>query len=218
MSREKEIAVMDYTEEINSRLRDLIFLPVFEPPSLLLPERFEVRAPLRPSISEPLEFPVSEADWRYNKLLKVLKKQPAKELRLLLIARWLKQEGICEPGDILSPEILRGLIRRFRSGLGPKHPLRSVEGFRHAARVKLWLPYFQRLVADMSGIHAKYAADRTLRMEKLGYEREPIKCSLKVRSPIRATCKWLEGRRCGDARTLYNAYSRMWSVPRKKKV
>ena len=214
MTSEKKIEATNYRPVIDSLLLDLIFLPVFEPTSLL-PERFEVRPPFGPSISEPLEFLVSEADWRYSQLLKILKKQTAKELRLLLIARWLKQEGVCRPEHILSPDVLRKLIKRFRGRLNRRHPLRSAEGLRHAARVRLWLRYFQRLLADLSTIHAKYPADRTLRLEKLGYESSSIKCSLKVKSPIRATCKWLGERGRGDARTLYNAYSRIWSASRK---
>ncbi len=149
LEEQKRIEAIPPQKRVEYILRDLLFLRLFEPAALPGSEPSGLERPFNFSTAEPLDLQVSEADWRYRTLLEELRKQPDRELRWLLVARWLKQEGVCEPDQFLPDETLRNLLRKFREHLRRRRFPASPTDLRHAASVKLWLPYFERLLTEL---------------------------------------------------------------------
>jgi hypothetical protein len=144
------------------------------------------------------------ASWKYGQLLQNLKKLPDRELRCLLVARLLKQEGICEPNQFLSDHMLRDLTKRFS-----KREHLSPGDLRDGIVINTWVPYFQRLRADFS-------TGKTLRrpkeeVAKLGYDNDAIQCvAFHRRSLVQAACAWVAKRKNKRPETLRNIYSRVY--------
>jgi hypothetical protein len=146
---------------------------------------------------------VSKCEWRYRKILQLVKKQPDVELRWLLIARWLKQEGVCELAQILPKAVLQNLIQRYRL-----HLRMSPTDLYHRALIRNWLTYFGRIRTELRARARLRRAPQEV--EQLGYVSAAVKLVAKGRSTdIGAICQWLYGRRKGDARILRNSYSRL---------
>ncbi len=81
---------------------------------------------------------------KYRSILEYLRSCANLENRLFLIAWWLKLENVCEPEEILGFDKFRKMARRKLFFL-------SDSEFRNAHRVLAWLPYFERLLRDLSG-------------------------------------------------------------------
>src|SRR5882762_6013943 len=96
--------------------------------------------PFDHSLAQHIESKVPEVEWRYGQLLQQLKKQEDTELRWLLIARWLKQEGICEPAQFLRNDMLRRLAKRYQKNLSL-----SPTDLKYWAIIENWLPYFKKI-------------------------------------------------------------------------
>jgi hypothetical protein len=141
---------------------------------------------------------------KYRDILEVLRHCANRQKRLFVIARWLKQENVCEPEDIIGPEHFRKLARKNFDFL-------SESGFEHANRVCVWLPYFKRLLEDLK--HRTNA-----QLVRLGYDRSAVEDARGKRSAVAAACSWLaSGEGSADALTLRNAYSRLCGPIRRQR-
>jgi hypothetical protein len=156
------------------------------------------------------------SDWRYTELLRHLKALNEPELRWVLIARWLKQEGICEPDSFLPASVLRRILKKTRAA---KIRLSSTDVYLWRL-VRIWLPYFEYLLADARRIPKSHRGPGEA-LVKLGYLKDAVKWSLEKRSAVQAVANWLEQRNMMNrskqpsARTLENAYSRVLVAMRK---
>jgi len=206
--REGRIEAIPYRKRIHDLSKHLLFLqPVFwaKPIGGYKPfekDAYQQRFPFDFSIAPPLHLKVSDREWRYQALLRQLKKLPDVELRWLLISRWLQQEGFCEPDEFLPKAILERLITRFTKTL-PWSP----EVLHHTVLMDCWRHYFDRLMADLSRAPETNQGNNEWLMKR-GYEREAIECCLDKKSSIPAIAEWLERRTKIDARTLENDYSK----------
>jgi hypothetical protein len=210
MDREKKIEALPYRERLDLTLEDLLFIhPLFEDAPLAGWEFFEKlareRYPFNFSIAPPEDLRMSNYEWRYHEIVKHLKKLQGKDTDLcqLLIARWLKQEKVCEPRQFLSGDVRRRLIKKFH-----KRRRISPNDLRFGAMVHTWVPYFERIKdALQAGKHLERVREEVL---KLGYEPKAIGWVSKTRSTVQAVCGWLAERRNCEARTLRNIYSRQY--------
>jgi hypothetical protein len=149
--------------------------------------------------------------WRYKKILQILKQQPDMELRWLLIANWLGQEGVCESSQFLPAQVKRNLIKRR---LQQELPLSSTDLY-HRSLIRNWLIYFERIRYELN---QKASSRRALRAVcALGFRRIAVEHVQREGSTeISAICHWLAGRSVGDERKLRNSYSRLHSRSQKR--
>jgi hypothetical protein len=146
---------------------------------------------------------ISTREWRYRKILELLRNQPDREFRWLLIANWLKQEGVCQPEEFLPAEVRRNLIKRYHQYL----PMSSADLY-HRALIRNWLTYFERIRTELRAKgHLRRVREE---VAKLDYDMKAVARVAKRRSTtINAICQWLAERGKGDARKLRNSYSRL---------
>jgi hypothetical protein len=143
---------------------------------------------------------------KYRYILDIMRTQTKREIRLFLLAWWLKQEKVCEPEDILGIEVLRRPAKKIFHFLSPTD-------FHHAERVRKCLPYFERLLTDFD-THKGVVSE----LVKLGYDEAVVLAARKKRSAVPAACEWLAERGSVsnvDALTLQNAYSRVYGPKRR---
>ena len=137
-----------------------------------------------------------------DEILQCCGQLPDKETRWELIARWLKQENICEPEDILPFSLNRLASKRLRR--------LSIKDTAYASVVEIWGPYFMQLMGELENA-GELTHLKESRLIAMGYDREVIESTVGKGSPIAAICDWLEGRELfpgKDARTIRNAHSR----------
>jgi hypothetical protein len=154
---------------------------------------------------------------RYSELLRDLRKVKDIESRWILIARWLKNEGICEPEEFLPPPVLRRALKRVRSATTKLSPTK----LHYWRLMTIWMPYFDSLFHDRSAVSKTHRRVEDELM-KLGYSRDAVKFSrprneeefsMRKRSSVQAVAGWLEergplrGAKHVSAGTLKNAYS-----------
>jgi len=157
----------------------------------------------------PAQLRVSKYEWRYRKILQLLKEQTDPEIRWFLVAKWLKQEGVCEPRQFLPEEVRRSLIKRYSQQL----PISPTDLF-HRALIRNWRIYFERIRAELK--KTKSVSRVKEEVQKLGFEMKAIKLIAKKRSSdINAICQWLDSGGVGDPRKLRNSYSRLHSKKQK---
>ena len=154
----------------------------------------------------------SEPEWRYLKLLELLHEEKDRELRWLLIARWLKHENVCEPDLFLPKTILERLALRY---------LRSwqfsISDMANFAVVRGWQPYFLRLRSDLQQLRRKGESLQEA-LEKIGYEPAAIKFAITKKKLESVILSWIAGRRNLELHTLRNAYSRTAGRKRKRRA
>jgi hypothetical protein len=158
---------------------------------------------------DPLELKIDKLRRRadkYESLIQLLKNAKDKEVRLVVLAIWLKHEGVCGPREFLPPAAYRRALliarqARIEADL-------SFTDLLHSRRVRTWLPYFEQLLSNVRGLKGNPRVRQKL--EGLGYKRETIEIVLgaRKRSAVSACCEWLECQGKGQARTIENAYSR----------
>lgn len=146
---------------------------------------------------------ISHEASRYRDLVQWLKKYPGREQRWLLLALWLKQEGISEPMEFLPAQIYQGLTAEKRAELRV-----SIKDVQHYCRVEAWRPYFERLLKDR---REKGTRDAERDLERDGYTIEAIGAARNKRRAIPAVCDWLAGKLNVDVGALRNAHSRVSS-------
>jgi hypothetical protein len=166
--------------------------------------------PLRFTISRPKGSKVSRAEWQYTELLRQLKNLKEIDLRWLLIAQWLVEEGVCHPEDFLPRGVLERVYRRIN-----KRMIRISPTDLHSWRlVEIWVPFFKRLLSDRRDI-AKKTRRLHEELRAQGYKNDAIEASSGKHRVIPAVTSWLEsraearGKNIFDARTLENKHSRV---------
>jgi hypothetical protein len=157
----------------------------------------------------------SQPDWRYTELVKELKKLQDAELRWLLIARWVESEGICKAEELLPKETLGRLLKRAKNGR-----LKVTPGDLRLARlIRIWLPYFERLLHDRAGLLKKRRGMGVAMKELsgLGYVENAVVSTIGKRESVQAVISWLTLREAYNAKdhTLQVAYSRVEAAKRK---
>lgn len=218
MAKQRELEKLSVPNQVQLALKDILFIrhPLF---ITVLPGRYQrlsvklakERYPFDFSIIQQKDAQISESEWRYRQVLEHVKKLEKIELRLLCIARWLKQEDVCEPEHIMSPRLLQRVLGQFAR----KEQI-SMQDLRHWYLVTIWRPYFDRL------LDALKAAPKTNRgptegLVKEGYDEAAVKAAHGKRSSIPAITSWLESSYKGlETGTLKNAYSRV-EVGRRKR-
>jgi hypothetical protein len=165
--------------------------------------RLEQRYPFDFSIVSP-----KRAEFRYTKLLDTLRRLDSGDLRLLCVARWLKQENVCQPHELLPASVLERLLREFR-----KRERLSARDVLYWNLMTIWLPYFEQLRLLGRGLPKTHRGNREALL-KHGFELGAIDAWLTSRSAKAATTSWLAIRKGINARTLENAYSRMVAARR----
>lgn len=207
--QEKRIEAKVYRQILQLLYTRWLFArPLFESKPLAGFKQFEqVNKQLYPytfSIAADDYIPGSKLSaWRYQKVLENLKKLESSELRWLLIARWLKQEGVCEPEQFLPADMLQGLVKEF-SKLKRFSPADFKDGF----LVHAWLPYFEQIQAELS-VRKKQARARE-EVTALGYDKKAVGYVYHKRSLIQAICAWVAVRKNKNPATLRNIYSRLY--------
>jgi hypothetical protein len=198
---ERQAAKIDLAK-LKVILAEILFFgkPLFEPPPVV----DEASA-----IDKETDLRIRNQLWqgvKYRQILSLLRRCSTPGDRLFLLAWWLSQEKICKPEDILGIEVLRRMAKTRFSGL-------SATDFRHADTVRVWLPYFSRLINDAVG---RSVAE----IVKLGYDEAAARAVAGKRSEIEAACSWLADRRGAvnvDVPTLRNAYSRIYGTIRPRR-
>lgn len=167
LNREKKIEKMPGTARLHLSLEHLLFggrlfhdapvgsLKVSKYPTDLT-ELFKILA----APTAPLK--ISRSEWRYRKILTLLKKPQDMEFRWLLIARWLKQERVCEPKQFLPQDVCRILIKRFHA----KIPM-SATVLLHRALIRNWQTYFVRIREETPKQEAPFTRPRRSRQARL---------------------------------------------------
>jgi hypothetical protein len=194
----RERAVLETWKDLRETVFRLLYLerPIF-PPSAFAP----------PGAEGPLEREVLKKallSGRCQEVFALLKGTPHIEDRWELLARWLKQEGVLEPSELILPEDAKRLaIRRFH-GLSKKDTL-------YASLVEIWGPYFERLAAEM-GEARPLLHQKEKQLKEAGFEEEPITHVAARREIIPAICDWLADREVltkdADTQTIRNAHTR----------
>jgi hypothetical protein len=134
---------------------------------------------------------------KYEHLLKVLREATNKHARLILLAKWLKQENICAPEDILGADTFKKVAKKVLGEI-------SSTEFRHADTVRAWIPYFDSLLRDLRVLHS------TSKVVAKGYEESAATAAWRKRSSVSAACEWLSTRMNVDAGRLANAHSNIY--------
>ncbi len=164
----------------------------------------ERRKPFDFSIIQQEESGSSEEAWRYRQLLEHLKETNTIESRWLLIARWLKQEGVCEPEGIMPPAMLRRALRSYQR----KERISNKDCYKWCL-VSIWIPYFERLIRDRRSA-PKSNLEPHERLRNQGYEPGAITASMDRESPIAAVTSWFEASdEKLNGRSFETAYSRV---------
>jgi hypothetical protein len=153
----------------------------------------------------PAQLRVSKYEWRYRKILQLLKEQTDPEIRWFLVAKWLKQEGVCEPRQFLPGEVRQRLIKRYQ-----RQMQMSPTDLFHRALIRNWRIYFERIRSELE--KTKSVSRKKEEVHNLGFEMKAIRLIAKKKSSdINAICQWLYSRGVGDPRKLRNSYSRLHS-------
>jgi hypothetical protein len=87
---------------------------------------------------------LSKYEWRYRELIQILKQQADPYLRWIVIARWLKQEGVCEPEEFLPMSFRKEIAKRYRKQL-PESPADLL----NRAFILNWKIYFERIREEL---------------------------------------------------------------------
>jgi len=172
------------------------------------------RYPFDFSIPLPLPNMVPSPKLLRSQVSKCLKSVEKVELRWLLLARWLRDEGVCEPTDLLPKKVLDHLVTQFKK----KNAISATDVY-YSRLIDNWLPYFERLLTDLGKTPEKLPRKW---LKEQGHDPSAIDCVFGVGGRKRSgvlfvACEWLTKKREDisdikkdtDARTLLNAYIRM---------
>jgi len=204
MARERELKGRDWNKVREGFAKELIFGPIFHPDAQSDQETGE---------SDPRLVKIGRVlglGTKYRDLLELLRKANDRESRWILVARWLRQEGVCEPEAFLPSKRygIRYLTKKLWKGIRRKDLVRVI-------RVEIWLPYFQKLLKDRDSLAARGIHRIQEEMKKLGYEQSAVEAAGRKTSPLEAIYDWLEVRGLDSAASTRNAYSSACGALRK---
>jgi hypothetical protein len=206
LAKEQKISVIGVNARLTEILKEkLLTRPLFvdsiageyEP----LRRKIEARYPYDFSIIKPKHLACPEAEWRREQISERLKRFSRVEFRLLLIARWLAEAGICNAEDVLQKSVLDSLIDKFKKTRGI-----SPTVVYHTRLIKNWVPYFDRLWTDFE---TRKKLNRVREeLVKLGHDPKAVAVTNR-RSRLEAIYKWLGDRKGITPANLRNSYSHM---------
>jgi len=209
LAKEKGLLSTAYQGNVFALCQRLLFgTPLFWPDPVGGWPRFERKLgksnmPLTFSVARRGDETVSDTEWRYHKILELLREEKEKDLRWLFLARWLKQEGVCQPEKFLPEEVLKRLVRRYR-----KSKKMSTSDLSYWAVITGWKPYFVRLQSDLQKLPVG-GTDPQTTLEKMGYHPKAIKFAMTKKSTVSAIMYRISEQRHIQLQTLRNAYSRV---------
>jgi hypothetical protein len=155
----------------------LIFPPIFVPP--------------QPAIQA--EDKIDEAVWmgsKYRDLLERLKKARDRKTRWIVLARWLRQENLCEPEDFLPEEFnLDSFIRELWEGKDSRRD----DPF-DVALIEIWLPYFRQLMADTEALRQRNVRRIAEELIRMGYDPAASALAAHESSALETLYAWLANR------------------------
>ncbi len=216
MAKEERLLSSNYKKNLLALYKHILFgPPVFWPDPIAGYPPFEEAynkssAPFTFSVARRGNETSSVAEWKYQKLLELLREQKDAELRWLLLARWLKQEIICEPEKFLPKPILDRLIRRFLSSSRI-----SAADLSYWVVITGWKTYFGRLQADLQKVQREQR-DPQPALEEMGYDAAAVRFAITKKTIASAIMHWIAERRHLPVETLQNAYSRMRGDSRRR--
>jgi hypothetical protein len=161
-------------------------------------------SPFHPEVTLKIRTQLRQAQ-KYREILDYVAQARSRKGRLFVIAWWLKEEGVCEPEDILDHEWFHRFVKKWCGRI-------SDADFRHADQVRTWVPYFERLLQDRR-------EQGSAKLVELGYPSDAVRSCLSRRSAVEAACDWLASRPgCEgiDAPSFRNAYSRIYGPKRRR--
>jgi len=224
LAKEGSLSKAQIKKELQAKLKkNLLSPPVFvswvpEDQKRLLKQRY----PFDFSIPLPMPNMMPRHKMLCEEVSEYVKRLEKMELRWLFLARWLRDEYICEPADILPKKVLDHLTKQFKK----KNKI-SVTDVYYTGMIDNWLPYFELLLEDLSRVPGTKNPGPTQWLINQGFESSAVKCAIGVkrnkRSALSVACEWLVRRedisdikKEADAGTLRNAYSRVHGSPRQK--
>jgi len=116
---------------------------------------------------------LSDPGVRYDFLLQRLRNCRSREVRLRMLATWLRLEGVCRPEDLLGDEFSRYRARALRGTRGSL----ALTDLRQAFIIDNWTLYFEQLLL---------ARRNRLNLRQLGFEGGAIQAADKKRSAVAA--------------------------------
>jgi hypothetical protein len=217
LAREKRLLSPDFTKQFVASWTDnLFYRPLFWPD--VMPEDVnglsssEFDELFGPAIN-PYTFSVTRSaddksfvsEWRYGKLLELLRGQKDRKFRWLIMARWLKQEQVCQPDAFLPKSILQELTRKYFASkrLSPANLV-------YWSIVTGWKPYFRSLRSELKKARKEHKDPRST-LEAMGYESTAVNCAINKRQLISTIIDWVAKRNHFEAANLANAYSKIKS-------
>jgi hypothetical protein len=143
---------------------------------------------------------LSDAGIKYKFLLQLLRNCQTRGQRLLIIATWLYQEGICQPEDVHGSDFSDYRRNALRGDKGRI----SLTDVRYAFIVDYWVPYFEWLLRA-----------RRQRRGLEEFDELAIQSASGKRSAVAAACEYVAPRLGRRVASLANAHSRV--IPKSRK-
>ncbi len=201
-SKESQLSASGFVKLQQLLIKEVAFPKLFPPDPKVPPDPRE-----SPSAARSVDVLVYQGH-KYGILLKLLERAPDNESSWWALARWLRDEGIQQPEDLLPDKIFRRLTAGARKRL---QGFRWTD-FRYAGLVDAWLPYSEALLSEKKRLRLEGSALEK-RLRELGYRSSFISVAAEKpwRSAVEFTCQWLDerGGHRGMASTLRNAHSRI---------
>jgi hypothetical protein len=224
LAKERNLSKAQIKKELQARLvKNLLSPPVFvswvpEDQERLLQKRY----PFDFSIPLPVPNMIPSHKLLCSRVSKYVKDLENVELRWLFLARWLRDEYICEPVDILPTKVLDHLTNEFKK----KNEISETDVY-YTELIDNWLPYFELLLEDLSRFPGTKNLGLTRWLIEKGHKISEVECAIGFkrnrRSALSVACEWLVRRddipdikKGADAATLRNAHSRVHGSPRPK--
>jgi hypothetical protein len=207
-SKEARICSDLYKKNIHFLYRRWLFeAPLFWPSPLggwpPFERRFNrKRHPFTFAIAQNPNDGLSTDEWKYRQIVNLVRAEKSPHFRWLLMARWLKQENVCEPDELLPRRAHDELLRQYL-----KARRVSVQDLAYWALVGTWKPYFERL-KKASAKARSVETDPALSLAGDGYHPDAITFTLKKKNVLSAVMHWIAKSRNIPLATLRNAYSR----------
>jgi hypothetical protein len=184
LRREETLEKVDIDEFRRQLAKALIFGPIFVAPGTTIDP---IEEGMWEGIKESTRRAIEESIWRgskYQHLLELSKKAHDRETRWIVLARWLRQENVCEPEEFLPKKLLDNLIYEIWKGTRLDDPM-------DVTLVEIWLPYFQRLIAEAEVLRQQNVRRIAEELVKAGYDPNAAELAQNERSPFETLYAWL---------------------------
>lgn len=195
VAREKEIKKAPIGQLKLALAKESIFKPLFEVAEDVPPNIEPVDAK-----SERIEQAISRGS-KYRDLVRLLRNASGRDERWIVLARWLRQEKVCVPEDLLPTGFFTRLAKQVWKGTRQDDVSRS-------ALVDVWLPYFRQLINEVTLLEKQGVRRIAEVLKDKGYDATAIELTSREHSPFEAVYLWLEDRGHGSAETFRNVSAR----------